>query len=174
VSEALEIRRLLELNSEELTGVVRALNGEYILPEAGGDLLRDGAGVLPTGACARGILSDRRVVGWADRRISGSRPGTALRCRAECFVTCGALAGWADGLTDRQPGGWDTCDWVASWTDRQTGAGASLGCVACLGGGRRRNLVGRNRVVSVCLHAVSGALHVRYFWLWHRVARGSV
>ena len=27
----------------------RALGGEYVLPEAGGDLLRDGAGVLPTG-----------------------------------------------------------------------------------------------------------------------------
>ena len=28
---------------------MRALNGEYIQPQAGGDLLRDGAGVLPTG-----------------------------------------------------------------------------------------------------------------------------
>ena len=26
-----------------------ALSGRYVLPEAGGDLLRDGAGVLPTG-----------------------------------------------------------------------------------------------------------------------------
>lgn len=31
------------------SAVLRALNGEYILPEAGGDLLRDGASVLPTG-----------------------------------------------------------------------------------------------------------------------------
>ncbi len=29
--------------------LLQALNGEYIQPEAGGDLLRDGAGVLPTG-----------------------------------------------------------------------------------------------------------------------------
>ena len=29
--------------------MLRALGGEYVLPEAGGDLLRDGAGVLPTG-----------------------------------------------------------------------------------------------------------------------------
>ena len=36
-------------NTEELDGVLKALNGDYILPEAGGDLLRDGAGVLPTG-----------------------------------------------------------------------------------------------------------------------------
>ena len=46
MEEALRIRQLLQRNSEELTGVLRALNGEYILPEAGGDLLRDGAGGL--------------------------------------------------------------------------------------------------------------------------------
>ena len=50
VREAVDIRDLLRRNTEEADGVVRALNGEYVLPEAGGDLLRDGAGVLPTGA----------------------------------------------------------------------------------------------------------------------------
>jgi hypothetical protein len=50
LEEGLEIRGLLRRNTEELDGVMRALNGEYIEPEAGGDLLRDGAGVLPTGA----------------------------------------------------------------------------------------------------------------------------
>lgn len=49
LAEAVRIRDLLALNTEELRGVARALNGEYVLPEAGGDLLRDGAGVLPTG-----------------------------------------------------------------------------------------------------------------------------
>lgn len=49
LEEALRIKHLLQQNTQELTSVVRALNGEYILPEAGGDLLRDGAGVLPTG-----------------------------------------------------------------------------------------------------------------------------
>ena len=49
LAEAIEIRGLLRRNTEELTGVMRALSGEYILPEAGGDLLRDGPGVLPTG-----------------------------------------------------------------------------------------------------------------------------
>lgn len=44
VAEALRIQRLLGSNTEELRSVVRALNGEYVLPEAGGDLLRDGAG----------------------------------------------------------------------------------------------------------------------------------
>ena len=32
-----------------MVSIVRALSGEYIEPQAGGDLLRDGAGVLPTG-----------------------------------------------------------------------------------------------------------------------------
>lgn len=50
LAEGFEIRGLLQRNTEELTGVLGALNGEYIQPEAGGDLLRDGAGVLPTGA----------------------------------------------------------------------------------------------------------------------------
>ena len=49
VEEAVEIRNLLDQNTQEIDSVLRALNGEYILPEAGGDLLRDGAGVLPTG-----------------------------------------------------------------------------------------------------------------------------
>lgn len=45
----MDIAGLLDQNTEEVHSVLRALNGEYILPEAGGDLLRDGAGVLPTG-----------------------------------------------------------------------------------------------------------------------------
>jgi hypothetical protein len=49
LAEAVTIRGLLARNTEELDGVLRALGGEYVLPEAGGDLLRDGAGVLPTG-----------------------------------------------------------------------------------------------------------------------------
>jgi magnesium chelatase subunit H len=34
---------------DELTNLLRGLNGEYIPPAPGGDLLRDGPGVLPTG-----------------------------------------------------------------------------------------------------------------------------
>jgi len=49
VEEAAGIRDLLLRNTEELDSMLRALNGEYILPAPGGDLLRDGAGVLPTG-----------------------------------------------------------------------------------------------------------------------------
>ncbi len=32
--------------------MLKALGGGYVLPEAGGDLLRDGTGVLPTGGWA--------------------------------------------------------------------------------------------------------------------------
>ncbi|PAX52828.1 magnesium chelatase subunit H [Brunnivagina elsteri] len=44
-----EIEALLMQNTDELTNLLRGLNGEYIPPAPGGDLLRDGAGVLPTG-----------------------------------------------------------------------------------------------------------------------------
>jgi cobalamin biosynthesis Mg chelatase CobN len=50
VDEGLQVRKLLEGNKEELASFVKALGGGYVLPEAGGDLLRDGPGVLPTGA----------------------------------------------------------------------------------------------------------------------------
>jgi len=49
VVEAVEIRDLLAMNSEEIIGMHRALDGEWVPPAVGGDLLRDGKGVLPTG-----------------------------------------------------------------------------------------------------------------------------
>ncbi len=49
IEEAIYIRDLLKQTSEELTNLLRGLNGEYIPPAPGGDLLRDGTGVLPTG-----------------------------------------------------------------------------------------------------------------------------
>jgi magnesium chelatase subunit H len=49
VKEAQDIKNLLIQNTEELTNLLRGLNGEYIPPAPGGDLLRDGTGVLPTG-----------------------------------------------------------------------------------------------------------------------------
>lgn len=44
VEEAGRIRDLLCRNTEELSSALHALGGGYVLPEAGGDLLRDGAG----------------------------------------------------------------------------------------------------------------------------------
>ncbi|MEP0868908.1 magnesium chelatase subunit H [Trichocoleus desertorum AS-A10] len=46
---AVQVRDLLAQTSDELTNLLRGLNGEYIPPAPGGDLLRDGPGVLPTG-----------------------------------------------------------------------------------------------------------------------------
>ena len=49
IQEAIYIRDLLKQTPEELINLLRGLNGEYIPPAPGGDLLRDGTGVLPTG-----------------------------------------------------------------------------------------------------------------------------
>jgi magnesium chelatase subunit H len=49
VEEAFKIQELLTQNTDELTNLLKGLNGEYIPPAPGGDLLRDGTGVLPTG-----------------------------------------------------------------------------------------------------------------------------
>ncbi len=50
VNQSVEnIRNLLMQNTDELTNLLRGLNGEYIPAAPGGDLLRDGPGVLPTG-----------------------------------------------------------------------------------------------------------------------------
>ena len=47
--EGERIRDLLLQTTDEMTNLLRGLNGEYIPPAPGGDLLRDGSGVLPTG-----------------------------------------------------------------------------------------------------------------------------
>ncbi|MEM8677046.1 MAG: magnesium chelatase subunit H [Cyanobacteria bacterium P01_G01_bin.67] len=47
--EGERIKDLLKQNTDEMTNLLRGLNGEYIPPAPGGDLLRDGSGVLPTG-----------------------------------------------------------------------------------------------------------------------------
>ncbi|MEM9220154.1 MAG: magnesium chelatase subunit H [Cyanobacteria bacterium P01_F01_bin.150] len=44
-----DIAELLDQNTNEIINLLRGLNGEYIPPAPGGDLLRDGPGVLPTG-----------------------------------------------------------------------------------------------------------------------------
>ncbi|MFN6340487.1 MAG: cobaltochelatase subunit CobN [Cyanobacteriota bacterium] len=47
--DALRVCQLLERNREEIDHLLDGLGGEYIPPAPGGDLLRDGPGVLPTG-----------------------------------------------------------------------------------------------------------------------------
>jgi magnesium chelatase subunit H len=49
LNEAIAIRNLLMQTPDEMTNLLRGLNGEYVPPAPGGDLLRDGIGVLPTG-----------------------------------------------------------------------------------------------------------------------------
>jgi magnesium chelatase subunit H len=49
LTEALELGDRLRQTSDELTNLLRGLDGDYIPPAPGGDLLRDGPGVLPTG-----------------------------------------------------------------------------------------------------------------------------
>lgn len=49
LEEVFTIQNLLAQTTDELTNLLRGLNGEYIPPAPGGDLLRDGPGVLPTG-----------------------------------------------------------------------------------------------------------------------------
>ena len=49
ILEALEICDRLRQTPDEIANLLRGLNGEYIPPAPGGDLLRDGPGVLPTG-----------------------------------------------------------------------------------------------------------------------------
>lgn len=49
LNEAINIRNLLSQNNEEIVNIVRALEGKYISAVPGGDLIRDGSDVLPTG-----------------------------------------------------------------------------------------------------------------------------
>jgi len=49
VDEALSVASLLIQSTEEMDSIVSGLDGRYIKPKPGGDLLRDGPACLPTG-----------------------------------------------------------------------------------------------------------------------------
>ncbi len=49
LQEGFALRKALQDNGSEMVSFMKALNGEYIPSGAGGDLVRDGAGILPTG-----------------------------------------------------------------------------------------------------------------------------
>ena len=91
VREAEQIRDLLNQTPDELTNLLRGLNGEYIPPAPGGDLLRDGPGVLPTGrnihaldpyrmpspaAYERGREIGRKIIAQHQQEHGGAYPET--------------------------------------------------------------------------------------------------
>ena len=49
LGEAQKLKSALQQSTEELTSLVTGLDGGYVAPKPGGDVLRDGLGVLPTG-----------------------------------------------------------------------------------------------------------------------------
>ena len=116
-NEALEIVELLSKNVEELESVVNALNGGYVLPAPGGDLLRDGISVLPTGrnihaldpyrmpsalAWARGSRAAEEIIAQHRSSNKGAYPETVavtlwgldtIKTRGESIAIVLALAG---------------------------------------------------------------------------------
>lgn len=91
LDEAIKICRLLQRNTEELEGVSRVLSGRFLEPELGGDLLRDGPEVLPTGknifsldpyripspaAIHRGLYAARAIIEQHRRVNNGAFPET--------------------------------------------------------------------------------------------------
>ncbi|WIA37068.1 hypothetical protein OEZ86_014043 [Tetradesmus obliquus] len=83
LQEAENIRGLLLRNREELGGLLRALDGAWVPPEAGGDLLRDGPGVLPTGDLLRdgpGVLPTGGRVFYRFKRQFASMADRLIAC----------------------------------------------------------------------------------------------
>jgi len=58
-----ELQRLLQQRTDEIQNIIRALQGQYIPPAPGGDLIRDGPAVLPTGRNIH-ALDPYRVPTW--------------------------------------------------------------------------------------------------------------
>jgi cobalamin biosynthesis Mg chelatase CobN len=92
IQEALQLAQALAKNSEiELRDIVRGIGGEFILPAPGGDIIRDGIGVLPTGrnihaldpyripsnvALARGKEAAQKILDNHLKMSGGSYPET--------------------------------------------------------------------------------------------------
>ena len=117
VRAACLVRDLLLRNTEELDGAMRGLNGEYVPPAPGGDLLRDGPGVLPTGrnihaldpyripspvALARGRAAAEATLEMQRKEAGGAFPETvavnlwgleAIKTRGESVAVVMALVG---------------------------------------------------------------------------------
>ncbi|CAE7456732.1 bchH, partial [Symbiodinium microadriaticum] len=117
IREASRLRDLLNQNHEELRGMLRALNGEYVPPAPGGDVIRDGASVLPTGrnihaldpyrvpsatALARGLQAAEKSIEQYQRDNDGRYPETlavnlwgleAIKTRGESVAVVLGLVG---------------------------------------------------------------------------------
>lgn len=106
LAEAVRIRDLLGQNTEELRSVARALNGEYILPEAGGDLLRDGAGEAGlSGEVAapgkgRGLPEQSACLGAGRGRCLGAVRGDPLSQRSAALRLWGKAVYGVPGPVD--------------------------------------------------------------------------
>jgi magnesium chelatase subunit H len=112
LEEASKIVALLDRSSEELDSILTGLDGGYIRPAPGGDLLRDGPSVLPTGsnihaldpyrmpspgAWARGQRAAEEIIRQHKESNGGNYPETvavtlwgldAIKTRGECSHTC--------------------------------------------------------------------------------------
>ncbi len=90
--DAVKLARLLIRNpSTELSSLINAIGGSYVAPAAGGDLIRDGPSVLPTGsnihaldpyripsntALRRGQIAAEKIVGAHRKQNNGKYPET--------------------------------------------------------------------------------------------------
>jgi magnesium chelatase subunit H len=117
VSDAAHTASLLHRSTEEIDAVITALNGGYVLPNPGGDLIRDGSSVLPTGrnihaldpyrmpsagAWIRGLKAAEEILRQHREANSGSYPETvavslwgldAIKTRGESVAIVLALVG---------------------------------------------------------------------------------
>ena len=117
LSEAQELKGALQRSTEELSSLVTGLDGGYVAPKPGGDVLRDGLGVLPTGrntyaldpyrmpsksAFRRGALAAERVLDQHRAANGGAYPETvavtmwgldAIKTKGESVAMALALVG---------------------------------------------------------------------------------
>ena len=115
--EAQKLKSALHKSTEELSSLVTGLDGGYVAPKPGGDVLRDGLGVLPTGrntyaldpyrmpsksAFRRGALAAERILDQHRAANGGAYPETvavtmwgldAIKTKGESVAMALALVG---------------------------------------------------------------------------------
>jgi magnesium chelatase subunit H len=120
IQEATEIVSLLSKSNEEVHSVLTGLDGGYIKPGPGGDLLRDGKSVLPTGrnihaldpyrmpsatAWARGQRAADEIIRQHREKNNGRYPETVAVTLwgLDAIKTCGESVAIALALVGAQP-----------------------------------------------------------------------